>query len=136
MIHTFVMLFEMNQLSDQNATRVAQLQRDLSAFLDLPAPLKDTVAVSVIRKISMTSNCSIPSAEASFRDVKCEALCMGNINESEAQQVAEVLKSHFLDMSPAVRDVLVPTFRSMRLPTKTEADIIFGRPINRTIPIS
>ena len=58
--------------------------------------------------------------------VKCEAICMGNVNENEAQNVANVLERHFLANAQTLSDIEIPSFRSMKLPTKEEAIALFG----------
>lgn len=70
--------------------------------------------------------CALAAEESLIGRVKCEALCMGNINEKEAQEVANVLDRHFLNASRTLTEVETPSFRSMKLPTRDEAVRIFG----------
>ena len=56
---------------------------------------------------------------------KAEVLCMGNINESEAREVADVIENHFLQSRPLNEDE-VPKFKSLKVPTKDEAIKIYG----------
>jgi len=70
--------------------------------------------------------CATVAKEAITGRVKCETLCMGNIDESGAQNVATVLDRHFLEDSRTLTEVETPRFRSMKLPTREEASLIFG----------
>jgi insulysin len=70
--------------------------------------------------------CAQVAEECLMRRVKCEALCMGNIDEKGALEVADVLDRHFLDSSRTLSEVEVPRFRSMKLPTREEAAKILG----------
>jgi insulysin len=66
-------------------------------------------------------------AEESLRGrIRAEGLCIGNINEKEALNVANVVDEHFLEPSRPLLEVETPTFRSMKLPTRVEAREIFG----------
>uniref|UniRef100_A0A7S4HIU6 Insulin-degrading enzyme n=1 Tax=Odontella aurita TaxID=265563 RepID=A0A7S4HIU6_9STRA len=56
---------------------------------------------------------------------KVEALCMGNINEKEAKEVASVIEQHFLQSRPLAEEEY-PQFRSHKLPTQAEAVRLFG----------
>jgi insulysin len=58
--------------------------------------------------------------------LKVSALCMGNIDEKGAKEVADVISRHFLNPSTPLRDAEMPRFRSMKLPTMDEAIRIFG----------
>ena len=53
-------------------------------------------------------------------------LCMGNINEEEAKEVEQIINSRFLERSRPLEEDEIPVFRSMKLPTKDEASVIFG----------
>lgn len=68
--------------------------------------------------------------------VKCEALCMGNINESEALRVCETLESNFFQTQSPLRDSELPTLRSMRLPTKYELSTFVGGVVERSLPLA
>jgi insulysin len=68
--------------------------------------------------------------------VKCEAICMGNVCEKEASEVAKVLDRHFLSTVQPLSDIELPSDRSMKLPTKDEAIHFFGPNIgSRSIPL-
>ena len=68
--------------------------------------------------------------------LKCEAICMGNVNENEAQNIANVLDRHFLAKSQVLSDIEIPVFRSMKLPTKKEAVALFGSEVSdRSVPL-
>lgn len=80
--------------------------------------------------------CAAAAEESLMGRVKCEALCMGNISEKEAHEVANVLSRHFLDASRTLTDGETPSFRSMKLPTRDEAVVIFGPEVNdRPVPL-
>lgn len=80
--------------------------------------------------------CAAAAEESLMGRVKCEALCMGNISEKEAQEVANVLDRHFLDHSRTLTEVETPSFRSMKLPTRDEAALIFGPEVkDRPVPL-
>lgn len=81
-------------------------------------------------------DCAAVAKEAIMGRVKCEALCMGNIAESEAQNVARVLDRHFLDAARTLTEVETPSFRSMKIPTRDEASQIFGLSVkSRSAPV-
>ena len=68
--------------------------------------------------------------------LKADALCIGNIDENDAKQVTEVINRHFMDRSRPLNDAEAPSFKSMKLPTKTEAEAIFGPGIkSEAIPV-
>lgn len=69
--------------------------------------------------------------------VKCEAMCMGNIDEAGAQQVVSVIDRHFLGpTSRALSEVETPRFKSLKIPTHQEAVRIFGPSVeHRSIPL-
>jgi insulysin len=68
--------------------------------------------------------------------LKCEAICMGNVNTDEAQHIANVLEQHFLTNGQILSDIEIPSFRSMKLPTKEEAIVMFGADVStRSIPL-
>ena len=68
--------------------------------------------------------------------LKCEAICMGNINEKEAHNIANVLDRHFLAKAQMLSDIEIPSFRSMKLPTKDEAIALFGPEVSiRSVPM-
>jgi insulysin len=69
-------------------------------------------------------------AEACLTDrLNANALCMGNIDEKGAMEVAKVVERHFIAPSVPLHDSELPRFRSMKLPTKEEAVQIFGQKI-------
>jgi insulysin len=80
--------------------------------------------------------CAAAAEESLLGRVQCEALCIGNINESEALDVANVLDRHFLNNARPLSEVETPTFRSMKLPTREEAALIFGPDVKkRSVPV-
>jgi insulysin len=58
--------------------------------------------------------------------LKAEALCIGNINQKEALEIAAVIDERFLKDSRPLLEVEIPVFRAMKLPTAEEAKVIFG----------
>jgi len=80
--------------------------------------------------------CARVAEESLMGRVKCEALCMGNVDQNEALEVAKVLDRHFLESSRTLTEVETPRFRSMKIPTREEASRIFGPKIsNRPVPL-
>ena len=69
-----------------------------------------------------------------FGRSKAVALCIGNIDEKESNNVAEVIQRHFIRKRPLLEDE-TPRFRSLILPTKEEATRIFGSNIDRKVPL-
>jgi insulysin len=69
-------------------------------------------------------------------NLKADALCIGNIDEKAAMEVTDVINRHFMDRSRPLNDAQSPNFRSMKLPTKAEAKVIFGPEVaNEAIPV-
>jgi len=72
---------------------------------------------------------------------KVEALCMGNIDETEAREACKIVEDHFYakKISRPLAESEIPTFRSMQLPTREEAKHIFGSDVivtgNRSVPL-
>jgi insulysin len=81
--------------------------------------------------------CAKAAEESLMGRIKCETLCMGNMNENEARDVANVLDRHFLHQAQTLSDVEIPRFRSMVLPTRDEAIRMLGPETftNRSVPI-
>lgn len=80
--------------------------------------------------------CAAAAEESLMGRVKCEALCIGNINEKEALEVANVLDRHFLNQARILPEVESPKFRSLKIPTRDEAALIFGPDVKkRRVPI-
>jgi insulysin len=68
--------------------------------------------------------------------IKAEVLCMGNIDEQDTMQVVDVVDRHFLQTSRVLSEAETPRFRSMKLPTREEAAMIFGPQVaQRSTPI-
>ena len=68
--------------------------------------------------------------------LKCEAICMGNVNEKEAHHVANVLERQFLSKAQTLSDIEIPSFRSMKLPTREEAVALFGNGVSsKLVPL-
>jgi insulysin len=80
--------------------------------------------------------CAQQAEESVTGRLKCEALCMGNIDEKGALEISNVIDRHFLDKSRILSEVETPRFRTMKLPTREEARHIFGaEAAGRTIPL-
>jgi len=97
----------------------------------------DEMEGEVAEKDPLTmAECAEVAQECLMGRVKCEALCMGNIDEVGARQVSGVLDRHFLDASRTLSEAETPRFRSLRLPTRSEAEIIFGKEVGaRPFPL-
>eukprot|EP00527_Entomoneis_sp_CCMP2396_P004204 CAMPEP_0198156170 /NCGR_PEP_ID=MMETSP1443-20131203/69516_1 /TAXON_ID=186043 /ORGANISM="Entomoneis sp., Strain CCMP2396" /LENGTH=1177 /DNA_ID=CAMNT_0043822953 /DNA_START=143 /DNA_END=3677 /DNA_ORIENTATION=+ len=70
--------------------------------------------------------CADVAKEGFSSRIKCEALCMGNMNSEEAMSVADLISDKFLASSRALSDVEIPHYRSLKMPTRDEASKIFG----------
>ena len=57
---------------------------------------------------------------------RVEAICMGNVDKDEAMTLADLIEHKFLDSSSGLGDEEVPRFRAMKIPTHSEASLIFG----------
>jgi insulysin len=81
--------------------------------------------------------CAQVAEECFMGRVKCEALCMGNIDQAGVEQVVSVIDRHFLGpTSRPLSEVETPRFRSLKLPTRGEAQRIFGPAVaDRTLPL-
>lgn len=75
--------------------------------------------------LSMEECASVAEACLTGR-LKADALCIGNVDAKGARQVTEVVEKHFLKKSRPLSDAETPCFKSMKLPTKSEAKDIFG----------
>lgn len=63
-------------------------------------------------------------------------LCMGNINESGARNVVNLINDHFLHNARPLQQEELPKLRSLRMPNKEEAVRIFGPNVqDRSIPL-
>lgn len=69
--------------------------------------------------------CAEVAEECLFGRSKAVSLCIGNIDEKGSREVEEVISNHFLKKRPLIDDE-TPRFRSLRMPSKTEAMKIFG----------
>lgn len=64
------------------------------------------------------------------------SLCIGNIDEKSAEDVADIVSRHFLIQSRPLRASESPTFKSMKLPTLEEAVAIYGSELSSVkVPI-
>jgi insulysin len=82
------------------------------------------------------AECAMLTEECFMGRVKCEALCMGNIDQGRVTDIAEVLQGKFLGSAHCLSEVETPRFRSFKLPTRKEAGNIFGREVEeRKIPL-
>ena len=79
--------------------------------------------------------CAEVAEQCLFGRAKAVALSIGNVNEKGAQEVAEVIESHFLKKRPLFEDEN-PRFQSLRMPTKAEAMRIYGSSVgSQEVPI-
>ena len=53
-------------------------------------------------------------------------ICMGNINESEAREVSDIISERFRSKTRPVDDDEIPIFKSHKIPTREEAIKIYG----------
>jgi insulysin len=70
--------------------------------------------------------CARAAEESLLGRGRAEALCMGNINGSEAKQIADIIAERFRSKSRPVNDDEIPLFKSLKIPTKQEAMKIYG----------
>jgi secreted Zn-dependent insulinase-like peptidase len=78
--------------------------------------------------------CAEVAEECLFGRTKTVALCIGNINEKESREVADVIQRHFIRKRPLLDDE-VTRFRALILPTKLEATKMFGSIASEKVPI-
>lgn len=79
--------------------------------------------------------CAEVAESSLFGRSKAVALCIGNINEKESNNVAEVIQRHFLRRRPLLEDE-IPRFKSLILPTKQEAESnIFHSELCAKVPV-
>lgn len=71
------------------------------------------------------AECARTAEECLMGRIKTTLLCMGNINEEEAKSVEKIINTRFLERSRPLEEDEIPVFRSLRLPTKAEASLIF-----------
>lgn len=69
--------------------------------------------------------CARAAEDCLFGRTKATSLCIGNIDEKGAREVADVIQNSFLK-SRALSEDENPRFRSVKMPTKEEASRIFG----------
>jgi len=68
--------------------------------------------------------------------LKVNSLCIGNIDEESAKTVGGIISQRFLSPSIVLRDSETPNFKSVRLPTRDEAILIFGQNVAcESIPV-
>ena len=78
--------------------------------------------------------CAEVAESCLFGRSKAVALCIGNINEKESRDIAELIQGQFLRKRPLLEDE-TPRFRCLILPTKEEADQIFHSDVNAKVPL-
>lgn len=80
--------------------------------------------------------CARAAEECLMGRLKCEALCMGNIDEQGSFEVASMIDKQLLGSVRPLSEVETPRFRSLKLPTREEAIAIFGPDVaTRPIPL-
>lgn len=70
--------------------------------------------------------CARAAEESLLGRGRAEALCMGNINEEEAKEVVNIIEERFRSKSRPLTDDEIPSFKSLKVPTKEEALQIYG----------
>lgn len=61
---------------------------------------------------------------------------MGNVNEEGAQNVAQLIKDNFISKARPLEHEEIPRLRSLKMPTKKEAERIFGPEVGKnSIPV-
>jgi len=70
--------------------------------------------------------CARAAEESLLGRGRAESLCMGNINESEAKEVADIIAQRFRSKSRPLDDDEIPVFKSLKIPTREEAVKIYG----------
>ena len=73
----------------------------------------------------LLKECAEAAEECLFGRTKAVSLCIGNIDEKGAKEVANLITNNFLKKRPLIEDE-TPRFRSLRMPNKAEAMHIFG----------
>jgi len=81
-------------------------------------------------------DCGRVAEESLTSRMKAEALCIGNIDEKGTQEVIDVINDVFIDHSRPLNFAEAPRFKSVQLPTRAEAERIFGPEIkDELIPL-
>jgi insulysin len=89
-----------------------------------------------VRNPLTMEECAKAAQESLMGRIKCEVLCMGNVNQKAALAFGDVLDRHFVCQAQTLSDVEIPHFRSMILPTRDEAVRLFGSEVaSRSVPI-
>ncbi|KAL3920974.1 MAG: hypothetical protein SGILL_002995 [Bacillariaceae sp.] len=88
-------------------------------------------------KFPLTMEECAKEAEACLSgNLKADAMCIGNIDDKGANEVTSVINRHFMDRSRPLNDAQAPSFKSMKMPTKSEAVAIFGPGVaDESIPV-
>lgn len=61
---------------------------------------------------------------------------MGNVNEAGAQNIVQLINDNFLTKARPLEHEEIPHLRSLKMPTKKEAEKIFGPVVSeRSIPV-
>jgi len=79
--------------------------------------------------------CAEVAEDCLFGRSKAVALCIGNIDEKESQEVEQIISNRFLKRRP-LTEVENPSFTALRMPTKAEAIDIYGPDVaSNQVPI-
>ena len=63
-------------------------------------------------------------------------LIMGNVNEKGAQDIVELIQNNFLSNARPLEFEEIPRLRSFKIPTRSEAERIFGPDVsNKSVPV-
>eukprot|EP00536_Pseudo-nitzschia_multiseries_P014028 jgi/Psemu1/68953/estExt_Genemark1.C_6480023 len=80
--------------------------------------------------------CADVAEESLTSRLKAQAMCVGNIDEKGTKEVIDVINRVFVDKSRPLNFAETPGFRSMKLPTRAEAEHIFGNEVTEErIPV-
>jgi len=79
--------------------------------------------------------CAVATEDSFNERLTAELLCMGNIKEEGALDVARLIQKSFLQSRPLEHEE-IPKLRSLKMPTREEASRIFGdEPTDTKIPL-
>jgi len=77
--------------------------------------------------------CATVAEESLTSSLKAQAMCIGNIDEKGTKEVIDVINRVFVDKSRPLNFAETPGFRSMKLPTRAEAEYIFGPEVRKEL---
>ena len=77
--------------------------------------------------------CAAVAEESLTSRLNAEAMCIGNIDEKGTREVVDVINRVFINKSRPLNFAESPGFRSMKLPTRAEAEYIFGSEVKKEL---